>query len=213
MGVLERDPAETATTLAAWLATRPGIGEPRVDHVDIPASTGWSNETILFDARWHDDRGEHTHELVARIAPSGYQVFPDDTFLRQHTVMKALAERSTVPAARVHWLDEDPRWFGQPFWIMERVAGDIATDAPPYASAGWLHDATTDQQARAWWSGVDALVGVATVDLDALELPAGTLPGADDPLGWHLEHVERFLTWAEDGTPHPLARRADHRDR
>lgn len=124
MSVLERDPEATAATLARWLREVAGVDSPTVTDVAIPTSTGWSNETVLFDATWGGER----RSLVARIAPSGHQVFPDETFLRQHAVMCALGERTEVPMARVHWLETDPSWFGQPFWIMDRVDGDIPAE-------------------------------------------------------------------------------------
>ncbi len=229
MGALQRDPDATAATLARWLRDVAGVAEPSVAGVSIPGATGWSNETILFDATWrdrdgegggdgkgdgdgddHQDRGggRRTRRLVARIAPSGHQVFPDDTFLRQHAVMHALAERTDVPMARVHWLEPDPSWFGRPFWIMDRVDGDIPTDAPPYAGQGWLRDASPEQQATAWDAGIDAMAGIHRVERARLALRPGVFPAVDDTLGWHLDHYERFLTWAEEGTALPLARRA-----
>ena len=208
MSVLQRDPEATAATLARWLREVAGAEGPTVTGVAIPGSTGWSNETVLFDAAWGGER----RPLVARIAPSGHQVFPDETFLRQHAVMRALAERSDVPMARVHWLETDPSWFGRPFWIMDRIDGDIPADVPHYAGRGWLHDATPDQQAQAWNAGIDAMAGIHRVDVAGLDLPAGTFdarpPTVGDTLGVHLDDIERFLTWAEDGTPFPLARRA-----
>jgi aminoglycoside phosphotransferase (APT) family kinase protein len=205
VSVLKRDPEETAATLAHWLREVAGVAGPVVADVTIPGSTGWSNETVLFDATWDDgDAGDGTaRRLVARIAPSGHQVFPDETFLRQHAVMRALAERTDVPMARVHWLETDPSWFGRPFWIMDRVDGDIPADVPHYAGRGWLHDATPDQQAQAWNAGIVAMAGVHRVDVAGLDLPTGTFDAADP-----LDDVERFLAWAEDGTPFPLARRA-----
>src|SRR5439155_22952756 len=113
MGVLERDPEATAATLTRWLRDVAGVGEPVAGNVSIPGATGWSNETILFDATWSEgdgdegDAGRATHELVARIAPSGHQVFPDDTFRRQYDVMDALAPQTDVPMARVHWYEPD----------------------------------------------------------------------------------------------------------
>ena len=208
MSVLERDPEATAATLARWLREVAGVDGPTVTDVAIPGSTGWSNETILFDASWSGEQ----RPLVARIAPSGHQVFPDETFLRQHAVMRTLAEHSDVPMARVHWLETDPSWFGRPFWIMDRVDGDIPADVPHYAGRGWLHDATPDQQAQAWNAGIDAMAGVHRVDVAGLGLPAGTFDPhpqvGGDTLGVHLDDLARFLTWAEDGTPFPLARRA-----
>lgn len=207
MGVLERDAVATAATLGRWLREVAGVGDVAVTDVTIPGATGWSNETILFDATWGDADAPRARRLVARIAPSGHRVFPDDTFLRQHAVMRALAERTTVPMAAVHWLETDPSWFGQPFWIMDRVDGDIPTDAPPYAGQGWLHEAAPQQQALAWDAGIDAMASIHRVDVEALGLPAGTYPSVDDPLAAQLDYYEGFLTWAEEGAPHDLARR------
>ena len=58
MGILERDPEATAATLTRWLAEVAGVAEPAVTGVSIPGSTGWSNETVLFDATWGDGDGD-----------------------------------------------------------------------------------------------------------------------------------------------------------
>jgi aminoglycoside phosphotransferase (APT) family kinase protein len=205
LGLLERDPDETAATLTRWLTEVAGVAAPEVTDVSIPGSTGWSNETLFFDATL--DGGE-PRRLVARIAPSGYQVFPDDTFLTQHAVMLALAERTAVPMAAIHRLETDPAWFGQPFWIMDRIDGDIPADVPPYSGEGWIHDMPPDGQAAVWKAGIDAMAAVHRVDLASLDLPVGTLATSDDSVGLHLDHYERFLTWAEDGTRFDLARGA-----
>ena len=198
MGVLERDPEATAAVLARWLDEVADVAQPSVVDVAIPSSTGWSNETILFEATWGSGPARQARRLVARIAPSGHRVFPDDTFQRQFEVMRALAEGSTVPMARIHWLEPDPAWFGQPFWIMDRVDGDIPSDAPPYAGGGWIHDATGDEQARVWWSGIDAMAGIHRLDVGRLGLPAGTLP-TDQSLDGHLDHCAAVA--AADGNP------------
>jgi aminoglycoside phosphotransferase (APT) family kinase protein len=208
MGLLERDPDETAATLTRWLREVAGAVDPVVSDITIPGATGWSNETILLDAAWGRGDERERRELVVRIAPSGYRVFPDDTFQLQYDVMHALAERTDLPMARIHRYEADPSWFGQPFWLMDRIAGDIASDAPPYAGQGWLHEATPEQQRAAWFVGIDAMASVHRVDVAALGLPAGSFPDVDDTLAWHLDHWEAFLRWAEDGTAHPLARRA-----
>jgi len=208
MGALTRDPDETAEALASWLSTVPARSDVSVAHVSIPRTTGWSNETVLFDASWrHHGVVEH-HELVARIAPRHHQVFVDQTFDRQFAVMKALADHSDVRVPRTYWFESDPSWFDAPFWIIERVSGDIPSDAPPYAGAGWLKDASTDQQRRAWWSGVDAMAGIHNVDVGAIAIPVDTFLPSEGAIGWHLDHYDRFLEWAEDGRPHLPARRA-----
>ena len=138
---LVRDLDETVAALRTWLDTIPDYAGARVDNVSIPQATGWSNETIFFDAHMTRSGVEHTEELVVRIAPRDYQVFLEPDFERQFTVMALLGEHTDVPAARVHRLERDERWFGNPFWIMERVQGRIAGDAPPYSGAGRLFTA------------------------------------------------------------------------
>src|SRR6478735_2122526 len=116
MGVLHRDPEPTAATLARWFETQQGVASPSITNVSIPEATGWSNETIFFDATWLDASAVRSRALVARVAPSEHRVFPDDTFARQYAVMRALASHSDVPIPEVHWLETDRVWFGQPFW-------------------------------------------------------------------------------------------------
>ena len=50
MSALARDPDATASTLERWLGQVVGLDDVHVTDVSIPGSTGWSNETILFDA-------------------------------------------------------------------------------------------------------------------------------------------------------------------
>jgi aminoglycoside phosphotransferase (APT) family kinase protein len=202
MSAPARDPDEVARALREWFEREHGFAGIDVTNVVIPSSTGFSNETILFDASWHDGDARVHEQYVARVAPSSYQVFPDDTFELQYRVMRDLSA-TAVPAATVHWYEHDHSWFGKPFWIMERVHGDIPTDNPPYAGAGWLAEASTDDQARAWTSGVEAMAMIHNLDVDALR-------GARDDLGLvsELERYERFLRWAEADEPHPLARDA-----
>ncbi|WP_007518738.1 phosphotransferase family protein [Pseudofrankia saprophytica] len=203
-----RDPSKTASSLRTWLTDVRGLVDVEVGNPTIPAGTGASNETVLFDATWSGPAGPEQHHLVARIAPTSYVVFPDDTFALQFHVMRALAAASSVPMARMHWFEPDTAWFGAPFWIMDRVAGQIPSDTPPYASTGWLAEATPEQQHRAWVSGVRALAGVHTTPLADLSLPSGLLPTPDDPLAAEIDRYERFLAWAEEDKPFELARDA-----
>jgi hypothetical protein len=80
---LIRDLDETGAKLASWLITVPSFEHARVENVSIPQATGFSNETIFFDAHVSRAGIEETHELVARIAPREHQVFPESDF-EQH---------------------------------------------------------------------------------------------------------------------------------
>ena len=210
VGAITRDPEITATQLATWLTDVAGLADVGVEHIEIPSATGWSNETILFDGTWSDGTGPPaTHHLVARIAPQAYTVFLEANFESQFRVMQALAEHTDVPMPKMLWFEPDPAWFGSPFWIMARVDGVVPGDSPPYATEGWLHDASPEQQGQAWWNGIDAMAAVHRVDWRALDLeflddPARGAPGLEQQLQYYTESLE----WAEAGTPHPGARAA-----
>jgi aminoglycoside phosphotransferase (APT) family kinase protein len=123
--------------------------------------------------------------------------------------MDALGEHSDVPIPKMLWFEADPAWFGSPFWIMERVDGQVPSDAPPYATAGWLHDSSPALQAQAWWSGIEAMAAVHRVDwraagLDFLADPARGATGLEQQVQYYAD----YLDWAEDEGPHPGARAA-----
>jgi aminoglycoside phosphotransferase (APT) family kinase protein len=213
VGALVRDPETTARQLTEWLTRVAGLRDVIVGEIEIPAATGFSNETILFDAEWRDGDAERaSHRLVVRIAPQSYTVFLEANFEAQFRVMHALGEHTDVPIPKMLWFEDDPAWFGSPFWIMERVDGQVPSDAPPYALEGWLHDASPEQQAELWWNGIAAMAAVHRVDWRALGLDF-----VDDPdrgkrgVEQQLRYYEEALAWAEaaeDGRPHPGARAA-----
>jgi aminoglycoside phosphotransferase (APT) family kinase protein len=117
-----------------------------------------------------------------------------------------------VPVPTMLWFEDDPAWFDSPFWIMERVDGEVPSDAPPYAQEGWLHDTSPEQQAKLWWNGIAAMAAVHRVDWRALGLefvddPARGARGVEQ----QLRYYEEALAWAEaaeDGKPHPGGRAA-----
>jgi aminoglycoside phosphotransferase (APT) family kinase protein len=209
VGVLSRDPDQTVVSLRTWLTEVAGRSGVVVDQLEIPGGTGFSNETILFDATW-DEAGEPVvHHLVARIAPQAYTVFLEANFETQFRVMDALARHTDMPVPEMLWFEPDPSWFGSPFWIMARVEGIAPTDAPHYSVEGWLRDASPDEQARVWWNGIAALAAVHRLDwralgLDRLDDPARGEPALEQQLTYYAESLE----WAEQGTPHPGARAA-----
>ena len=171
------DAAALPGRLCAWLTQVRGLADVTIDEVSAPVGTGASSDTILFDVTWSGPSGPERNRLVVRIAPTTHVVYPEDTFALQFEVLRALADGSPVPVARVHWFEADPNWLGAPFWVMDRVTGQIASDTPSYASTGWLADATPSQQHQAWRSGVRALASVHTTALDTARYTARSRPG------------------------------------
>lgn len=200
MGFAQRDPDETGKVLTEWFASRTGESV-EITGIDIPTVSGWSNETLLVDTT---DR-----RFVVRVEPTKVTVFLESNFEAQYRIMRALADHTDVPMPALHWFEDDTSWLGGRFWVMDRVDGTAPQDSPPYAVDGFVLDLPPERQRRLWENGVDAMAKVHVVDWRTLGLAF-----LDDPtrgrtgLDQQLTYYDEYLTWAEDGRRHPLARAA-----
>ena len=204
-----RDFEQTRKQLAEWLAG----ALPRARHIEVsalsgPAATGFSNDTLLFDLAYEQDGRRSERALVCRIQPTGFGIFPEYDVARQYRVMAAL-HGSEVPVPAMAWLERDPRVLGAPFFVMERVAGRIPTDNPPYHAGGWLTEVAPAERTALWESAVDALAAIHRQDpgalgLDFLEAPA---PG-EDAHAWQLDYWTRYAAWVGEGRAQPTCERA-----
>jgi aminoglycoside phosphotransferase (APT) family kinase protein len=189
----QRDPDKTREQLCEWLAARvPGSTDVAVSEIGGPAYNGYSHETLIFDASWNDHGREQQKGLVARVEPSSHSIFFEQDVGAEARVMRAMAA-SGVLAPVVHWHEEDPSILGAPFVVMDRVAGQIPADNPPYTFGGWVLDGTPEQQQTLWWTGLEALAAVHTVDsagLEFLRRPVGE-PGADAEIAYMRDYTER----------------------
>jgi aminoglycoside phosphotransferase (APT) family kinase protein len=192
---IQRDPAATSAALASWLErTLPEAAGAVVTRLDAPPSSGFSGETILLDADW----GGEPHELVVRVAPTTYTVFLEPHFEAQFRTMKILSEQTDVPMPEMLAYESDTSILGAPFSLMRRVEGEAAPDSPAYTDAGWIKDATPDQQAALYESGLSAMARIHGLDWRALGLQ---FLERDE-----LDYVERYHAWARDldGGPNPI---------
>src|SRR3546814_58315 len=83
-----RDVEATGAALEGWLSDR--VGAPvQVGDISVPGLSGFSNETLIFDARWDVDGRSVTRGLVIRVEPSSHQVFPSSQLDAQVRVLRA----------------------------------------------------------------------------------------------------------------------------
>jgi aminoglycoside phosphotransferase (APT) family kinase protein len=190
-----RDPERTRGALEAWLAR--ALSPADVTNIRGPAATGYSHETIIFDA---GDRS-----LVARVEPTTHSLFLDADFSKEWRILRALSD-TDVKAPRVLAFESDRSYFGAPFFVMEHVRGEIPPDNPPYTFGGWLAEATPEQQARVWWSGFDAMIDVHVCDWKPFDFLVRTAPGFDD----ELDYYRRNFVWTTQDKDLPIARAALH---
>ncbi|MBX3025050.1 phosphotransferase family protein [bacterium] len=201
----QRDLETDRANLTAWLRRRlPDAGDLRVSDLVAPQSSGFSNDTLLFDLEYTSDGRARREPLVVRIEPTGFQVFPEyDLGLQFRTMQRLRATAIPVPPTR--WIEtEDRRVLGGAFYVMDQVSGRVPPDNPPYHAAGWLTDATPEERAAVWWSGIETLAAIHRLDWRALGFADLARPrlGAT-PLDWQLAYYERYEAWASRGLPQP----------
>jgi aminoglycoside phosphotransferase (APT) family kinase protein len=207
---LERDLEETRSTLLDWLSRVIPDGE-RLELSELcgPKDTGFSSDTLMFDLRFRRGGEERCEALVARIEPaSAFPVFPSYDVALQFDVMRAM-ERKGVPVPRMRWLERDPGVLGKPFYVMDRMDGQVPTDTPPYHQAGWVFELSPEARTRLWWSGLDALCQVHRIDPadpDFAFLPRP--PAGQTPIGAQLAYYDEFLAWGCQRARLPLVEEA-----
>ncbi len=196
----ERDPVATRGALAAWLQRQTGADRVDVGEVAIPGLSGFSNETLLFDATWDGD----VHSLVIRVEPTGHTVFPSTAFDAQVKVMRALHAEGSVPVPEVLWFEEVTDVLGARFLCMARVEGEVPADNPGYHGEGWMPALDEAGQRRVWESGLDTMAAIHRLDRAAIGL--GWIP-AVSPVE-QLELDREYRDFACGDVPYPVVDRA-----
>ena len=195
----DRDPVATQATLSAWLAAQTGAPSVDVGPVSIPGLSGFSNETLLFDATWDAGDGPTTNSLVIRVEPSGHTVFPSTEFDTQVAVLRALEAEGTVPVPAVLWFEQDTSVLGDRFVVMPRVAGEVPPDTPSYHQAGWFPGLTDELRGAVWTSGLDTMAAIHRLDRVGIGLAAIEPRIPTEQLA--LDH--EYLQFAAEGHPYP----------
>jgi aminoglycoside phosphotransferase (APT) family kinase protein len=206
-----RDLARDERQLAAFLSRGcPDAEGLAIQNLRKPSNTGFSSETLLFDATWREGGASRRERLVARIEPRGFNVFPVYDLTVQYRVMDALAKTPVpVPAVREHdWSDAT---LGAPFYLMEFLDGWVPSDNPPMHAAGRIaEELAPAERERVWWSGVEAMCRVH--DVDPVDLGLGFLAEPERgaaPLAQQLAYYDHYLDWGlADRARYPLLERA-----
>jgi aminoglycoside phosphotransferase (APT) family kinase protein len=163
-----REPLVVLEPLAAFLAAHGiGSGTPELS----PIGEGHSNPTFAL-------RAGDAH-LVLRRPPRGPLPPSAHDVLREARVLRALAGHAPVPEVRA--VCDDAGVIGAPFYVMERVPGDVITEVlPPRFDAAEARRAIGEAL-------VDALVAV-----HALDWRASGLEGFGRPEGYLQRQLRRF---------------------
>jgi aminoglycoside phosphotransferase (APT) family kinase protein len=207
---VERPGIEAFTVrIEAWLdAHIPSCAGSRITSMSQPSSGGLSGDTYIISVE-RPGAAATPEKLVLRKDVQDKKTNPQSHFANLVLVQTALGDAGTLPVPRILGMEASTDTLGAPFVVMECVEGDIPSDVPSYAAAGWVREATADQRRKMWQSGIDFLVRLHAIewrehDLGGLRVEA---PGADD-LERSLNHAISLFRDEADGHSAPICERA-----
>ncbi len=98
-------------------------GDPAAGIDFVEALPGHAGQSYGFALRWRCAGALKTEKLVLRLAPEGVRIAGPADVVRQARIMASLAG-TAVAVPPVRWFDDDPRWFGRPYFVVGFVKGD-----------------------------------------------------------------------------------------
>ena len=171
-----REPLLVVEPLREFLREN-GLASPE-DLDATPIGEGHSNVTFMLSTG-----------VVLRRPPRGPLPPSAHDVLREARLLRAL-EQTPVRVPRVLAVCPDTEVIGAPFYVMERMEGDVITDSMP------AHLDDPDQRARIADQLIDGLVEVHAVDW-----PAVGLEGFGKPSGYLERQLRRFTgLWEHNRT-------------
>ncbi len=207
------DRSHYRAALQQWMQRAfPARRDLAVVDIEVPVSTGFSNETVILDAAWPEDGTDRRSRYAVRIEPADGGMFPPQTphcevsVELQYRAMKAVAEAGVAPVPPLFGYEPDPAVLGAPFFVMGFVDGRIPADVPRYTEAGFVVDeATPAQRRRMVHSAIDTIAGIHSLDWRAADLgwldPSGTgRPTTAQQIDLYRDHVRSELA----GREHPV---------
>lgn len=199
-----RDASSVPERLAAWLATQmPAGSDPEVVmHGGIDAN-GMSSETLVLDVVATIGGERVTTAYVARVAPSleDFPIFPTYDLPLQYRLLEQVAAHTDVPVPTVSFLESSGDVLGQPFFLMERIEGEIPPDVLPYNFGdSWMSTGSEESLTSLQRSSVELLAHLHRV-------PASEVPDLDPAAAGHqgetllARNLAKVAAWYEWATP------------
>jgi aminoglycoside phosphotransferase (APT) family kinase protein len=183
------DTGELRIRLTAWLEGElADAADVRVEGLDR-VEFGHSAETLLLTVSWSAD-GDHREDVVLRLEPPAPGLLPPYDLQRQFDVLRGL-EPTPVRSPRALWIESTGEVLGRPFYVMERIDGEVYETSVPEEVAG---DPALIR--RMTESLVDQLAAIHVVDLDATGLASiadghGHLESQLDHWAGEIDRVRR----------------------
>jgi aminoglycoside phosphotransferase (APT) family kinase protein len=183
----QRDLDQAKRVVEQWLSARlhseDGV---QVNRVTMPDGSGVSSETLMVDAVI---AGVDRRYVVKVDTPNG--LYMNASLKSQYEVANALRAETILPVPELFGFEADASLLGQPFYVMECIAGKVPADNPPFHLSGWVADQTVEQRKATCSSALDTLVNLHKVDVNTVNIlnrPARGSSGFDQEFNYYLEY-------------------------
>jgi aminoglycoside phosphotransferase (APT) family kinase protein len=203
-----RDLDSTRRVLGEWLASRtPDATAVEVLSLQRPQTNGGSSETYFATVELRSAGEVRRQEYVLRLKPSEFRMFLRENFDEQYRLITFLGAATDVPVPAIPFYEPDPSALGLPFWLMEKVVGEVPPDNPPFSVEGFLVEASLAQRRKLWLSGLQAAAKIAKVDVSRAPRIVDLHTG-ESGMSENLRHWTAAMDWACAGAPSPTLRAA-----
>lgn len=139
----------------------------------VQTAGGWSHEIYIFYATWQENGREVRQGFCLRKDPGVGLLRELSSLKEQYRVIQAL-EPTAAPTPKVYWYEEDPTLLGGPFFVMEKVEGEVPN---PWAKVGKQYYAEAATRGKLPRSFTEALASLHNLDWKAAGLDFIGVPG------------------------------------
>jgi aminoglycoside phosphotransferase (APT) family kinase protein len=139
----------------------------------VHSAGGWSHEIYVFFATWNEDGRAMRQGFCLRKDPGSGLLRELSSLREQFRVIKAL-EATSAPTPKAYWYEEDPSILGGPFFVMEKVDGEVPN---PWSRAGKQFYADAAKRGKLPRSFVEALASLHNLDWRGAGLDFIGVPG------------------------------------
>ena len=184
--------------LADWFGRK--LGTDRVELTELRRHTeGFSWQTYTMAIGWTDaDGAAHRQGFAVRVEPTDGLLAPYDID-GQFTLHAAVVQQPDIPMPKLFWLEKDPSVLGMPFYVMERVVGQVPVQWQAQDPAMFP---TPDVRHAIGLDFVDVLAAIHAVDLDGEWLRHFQV--FDDPAAAAAAQVEHWASYYEESALIPI---------
>ena len=199
-----RDMGAVRPAIEAWLRRRVG-DDLEVHKVDQPDTAGVANETLMISATCALNGEREEASYVMRVGATEH-LFMGMDVKTHYLIYEKLSQEPQIPSPPVVGYEPDTRVFGQPFFVMERVEGQVPPDNPPFNVSGWVVELPPQSQHELWRGAIEVMAelhGLDPAEFSFLARPNLGRTGLEQ----ELNHWLAYAKWC-GGDELPMVKRA-----